>query len=160
MKSLIAITLLVFALAACSPAKHDGLAAPVDAQKLEESSIAMCPQGQKFQVNSESLWLYGAPLPKPILFAVQRGGDRCADLHNVDHGGLDSWLNVTYSTDCVLNGSLWLTARLSNHDGDQVNFDLKSLEASENNWIHIFTSNRVGLQQLHSEIGLVVYSCR
>lgn len=158
MKFSIAILLLVWLLSGCSK-KDDGTAAVVDQEKLDSASAAYCPTNQKFQVYTGAISLGKDRLPNPVLYAIQKGSGTCASLHNIDHGGISSWLKVTYSTDCILNGSLWAHESFSVQDGDDVYFNIKSLNPQEHDWIHIYTSYGYSTQTLNSEMGLIVYSC-
>jgi len=158
LKNFFSILLLTTAFVACGD-KKEGTSPPVDQAKLDSASEALCPENQKFQVSNENFSLGNGVLPNPALFAIQKGGDTCASLHNIDHGGTTSWLRVDYSTDCILNGSLWAFDSLSVQDSINVYFNLKSLDTPENQWIHIYTSHGYSTRSLNSEMGLVIYSC-
>ena len=139
--------------------KDLGTALPVDQGKLDAASASLCPANLSFQMNRQEFLLGKDTLPSPIIYAIQKGGASCASLNNIDHGGISSWLQVNYSSDCIRNGTLWLADSLRVEDGRNVYFNLKSAEANSDNWIHVYTSVGYSVQSLKSEMGLVVYSC-
>lgn len=157
MKKYFSILFLVFCISACAN-KYGGVAAPVDPEKLEAAAKTLCPANQTFQISTDETRI-GPEIPSKILFAIQKGSGSCASLHNIDHGGLTSWLNVTYSTDCILNGSLWAYGSMSIVDSNNVYFRLKSLDPNENNWILIYTNYGYRMSELRSKMGLITYTC-
>jgi hypothetical protein len=145
-------------LTSCQP-EPAGEAAKVSEQVLEAAAREKCAANEKFQVFTEERKLAVDSLPHPVLFAIQQGTSRCADFKSTDHGGLASWLDVSTSLQCVLNGSVWVTESFSSYDGNKVDFNLKPYSTEETGWIHIYTNRGYSLNELRSRAGLVVYQC-
>jgi hypothetical protein len=138
---------------------QDGVAAIVDQGTLDSAALATCSVGQTYKSLNMDFGIYADPFPSHVLFAIQKGAYRCASINNIDHGGLLSWLKVTPSTDCILNGSLWEIDSFYNQDGGNVYLNLKSLNPEDSNKIRIFTNYGYSMLNIRSEVGLIAYSC-
>ncbi len=135
-----------------------GTAAPVDLQQLSIASRNLCPAGQTFKTDTTKLDVSQLN-QQQRLFTFQKGSERCATLHNVDHGGLTSWLKIDYSNNCLANGTLWKAESISVFDGEKVYINLAPLDVADKNWVRIFTSYYYSLNTMNQEIGLTVYTC-
>lgn len=159
MKTQILLLSLGLAVLSCSKAPVKNGLVQVSEEKLETASKGLCPTNSKFKIFTGEIALGIDSLPNPTLFAISRGPDYCANLHEIDHGGLTTWLKVTYDTDCIENASLWMIDHIREGDGNDLFIDMKSIDPSQGAKVHIFTSRGYSLVNLREKMGLVVYNC-
>lgn len=158
-KNIFLIGVICLTIFSCKKNVINGGVNAIDTQKLEDIAKTECLPDQFLAPYLDELKIYTQAFPTPSVFAFSRGTGQCAELTNVDHGGLVSWLKIDYSDGCLLNGKLWIVESFSKSDGNNVYLNLKPANSNEAGWVRIFTNEGYSLESLRSEIGMNVFSC-
>lgn len=142
-----------------APVQNVGDIKQVDTQKLAIVSKEYCAEDEILANFPEDMKILSKEsFPDSVAFV--RGTDNCANMHNVDHGGMDSWLNVTFSDGCLPNGKLWKLDSFSVLDNINLYLTFRPAIESEGGWVKIYTSYGYHLQSLRNELGLITYRCQ
>ncbi len=149
----------LFTLSCNDKGKDLGTAAPIDKEKIQIGAGKLCPANHTFKLFNEDIAISPDDFPNPALYTISKGSERCANLHNIDHGGVFVWLIVNYNTDCILNGSIWITDSIRATDRDHMYFNLKSIDENDPTKIFIRSNEGYSLNELRKLMGMQVYTC-
>ncbi len=152
-----AILVFVFSLVSCSPSPQEPKT--VQADRILVGAGKNCPETQNFSLYNEETFISTDSFPNPALFVINKGNGKCANLHNIDHGGVFEWLIVDYNSDCILNGSTWILDTIRVVDKDHMYINLKSIDDNNPTKIFIRSNEGYSLTRLTNLMGIQAYAC-
>lgn len=126
---------------------------------IDKVSQDTCPQNQSLVLLDNTAKLTVTTLPNPVIFGANKGVSKCSIDQPINEPGGTAWLTISFSDNCIENGSLWRISSFQNANGQAVQMSLARVDTNNGQTVQISTNAQRAWDSIAQKLGLSTFIC-